>query len=128
MDELAVEIGMEPLELRERNWIKHEEFPYTTVSTLTYDSGNYEAGTARAKELFDYDGLRAEQHRRREVGDPVQLGIGISTFTEMCGLAPSRVLGALRYGAGGWEHASIPDVAHRHGGGGHRLLAARPGS
>ncbi|MGH3793709.1 MAG: xanthine dehydrogenase family protein molybdopterin-binding subunit [Pseudonocardiaceae bacterium] len=107
MDELSVELGIEPLELRELNWIKHEEFPYTTVSTLTYDSGNYEAATARATELFDYDGLRAEQRRRRETGDPVQLGIGISTFTEMCGLAPSRVLGSLRYGAGGWEHASI---------------------
>jgi aerobic carbon-monoxide dehydrogenase large subunit len=107
MDELAVELGIEPLELRERNWIKHEEFPYTTVSTLTYDSGNYEAATARAKELFDYDGLRAEQRRRREADDPVQLGIGISTYTEMCGLAPSRVLGSLSYGAGGWEHASI---------------------
>ncbi|MGQ0717624.1 MAG: xanthine dehydrogenase family protein molybdopterin-binding subunit [Pseudonocardiales bacterium] len=107
MDELAVELGIEPLELRERNWIKHEEFPYTTVSTLTYDSGNYEAATARAKELFGYDALRAEQQRRREANDPVQLGIGISTFTEMCGLAPSRVLGSLSYGAGGWEHASI---------------------
>ncbi|MQA15347.1 MAG: molybdopterin-dependent oxidoreductase [Pseudonocardiaceae bacterium] len=107
MDELAAELGMEPLELREKNWIKHEEFPYTTISTLTYDSGNYEAATARAKELFDYDGLRAEQQRRRAANDPVQLGIGISTFTEMCGLAPSRVLGSLSYGAGGWEHAAI---------------------
>ncbi|SFA90566.1 carbon-monoxide dehydrogenase large subunit [Amycolatopsis marina] len=107
MDELAAELGMDPMEVREKNWIKHEEFPYTTVSTLTYDSGNYEAATARAKELFDYDGLRAEQRRRREAGDPVQLGIGISTFTEMCGLAPSRVLGSLSYGAGGWEHAAI---------------------
>ncbi|MGH3874627.1 MAG: xanthine dehydrogenase family protein molybdopterin-binding subunit [Pseudonocardiaceae bacterium] len=107
MDELAAELGIEPLDLRELNWITHEEFPYTTVATLTYDSGNYEAATARAKELFDYDGLRAEQQRRRAAADPVQLGIGISTFTEMCGLAPSRVLGALSYGAGGWEHASI---------------------
>jgi aerobic carbon-monoxide dehydrogenase large subunit len=107
MDELAAELGIEPLELRERNWIKHDEFPYTTVSGLTYDSGNYEAATARAKELFGYDELRAEQRRRRESGDPVQLGIGISTFTEMCGLAPSRVLGSLAYGAGGWEQASI---------------------
>ncbi|MGH3672456.1 MAG: xanthine dehydrogenase family protein molybdopterin-binding subunit, partial [Pseudonocardiaceae bacterium] len=111
MDELAAELGMEPLELRERNWITHEEFPYTTVSTLTYDSGNYEAATARAKELFDYDGLRAEQRRRREAGDPVQLGIGISTYTEMCWLAPSRVLGALSYAAGGWEHATIRVLA-----------------
>ncbi|MEU5258023.1 molybdopterin cofactor-binding domain-containing protein [Amycolatopsis sp. NPDC021455] len=107
MDELAVELGMDPLELREKNWIKHEEFPFTTVCGLTYDSGNYEAATEKAKQLFDYDGLRAEQERRRASKDKVQLGIGISTFTEMCGLAPSRVLGSLDYGAGGWEYASI---------------------
>ncbi|HKA95161.1 MAG TPA: xanthine dehydrogenase family protein molybdopterin-binding subunit, partial [Streptosporangiaceae bacterium] len=107
MDELATELGMDPLALRERNWIKHEEFPYTTIATLVYDSGNYEAATARAKELFGYDELRAEQQARRESDDPVQLGIGISTFTEMCGLAPSRVVGSLRYGVGGWENATV---------------------
>jgi len=107
MDELAVELGMDPLELRERNWIKHAEFPYTTIAGLTYDSGNYEAATARAKELFGYDALRAEQAERGARGDSVRLGIGISTYTEMCGLAPSRVLGSLAYAAGGWEHASI---------------------
>ena len=107
MDDLAAELGIEPLELRERNWIKHEEFPYTTIAGLTYDSGNYEAATAKAKELFGYDELRVEQEQRRDSHDPVQLGIGISTYTEMCGLAPSRVLGSLAYGAGGWEHASI---------------------
>jgi aerobic carbon-monoxide dehydrogenase large subunit len=107
MDELAVELGIDPLEVRERNWIKHEEFPYTTLAGLTYDSGNYEAATARAKELFDYDALRAEQAERNARGDVVRLGIGISTYTEMCGLAPSRVLGSLSFGAGGWEHASI---------------------
>ena len=107
MDELAAELGMDPLQVRERNWIKHEEFPYTTIATLTYDSGNYEAATARAKELFGYDQLRKEQAERISRGDPVRLGLGVSTFTEMCGLAPSRVLGSLAYGAGGWEHASI---------------------
>jgi len=107
MDELAVEVGVDPVEIRERNWIRHEEFPFTSVCGLEYDSGNYEAATARAKELFGYDDLRAEQARRREAGDPVQLGIGVSTFTEMCGLAPSRVLGSLSYAAGGWESASI---------------------
>ncbi len=107
MDELAVELGVDPLELRKKNWIRHEEFPFTTVAGLTYDSGNYEAATARAVEMFGYDALRAEQAERRAANDPVQLGIGISTYTEMCGLAPSRVLGALRYGAGGWEHAAI---------------------
>ena len=107
MDELAAELGMDPLELRARNWIAHEQFPFTTISGLTYDSGNYEAATAKARELFEYDELRAEQQRRRASGDPVQLGIGISTYTEACGVGPSRVLGQLNLGSGGWEHASI---------------------
>jgi carbon-monoxide dehydrogenase large subunit len=107
MDELAVEIGMDPMELRRKNWIRHDEFPYTTIAGLTYDTGNYEAATDRAMELFGYDALRQEQAKRRQDNDPVQLGLGISTFTEMCGLAPSRVLGSLSYGAGGWEAASI---------------------
>jgi carbon-monoxide dehydrogenase large subunit len=107
MDDLAAELGIEPLELRARNWIAHEEFPYSTLAGLQYDSGNYEAATAKARELFRYDELRKEQSERNSRGDPVRLGIGISTFTEMCGLAPSRVLGSLSFGAGGWEHASI---------------------
>ncbi len=107
MDALASELGREPMELRQQNWITHEEFPFTTVCGLTYDSGNYEAATAKAMELFDYDGLRREQAERRERRDPIQLGIGISTFTEMCGLAPSRVLGSLNYVGGGWENAAI---------------------
>ncbi|MCO5969421.1 xanthine dehydrogenase family protein molybdopterin-binding subunit [Actinoallomurus soli] len=107
MDELANELGLDPIEVRRRNWIRHEEFPYDTISGLTYDSGNYEAATEKALRLFEYDKLRAEQADRRDRGDPVQLGIGVSTFTEMCGLAPSRVLGSLSYGAGGWEHASV---------------------
>ena len=111
MDELANELGVDPFVVREMNWITHEEFPFTTVAGLEYDSGNYEAATAKAKESFGYDALRAEQKQRRDSGDRVQLGIGVSTFTEMCGLAPSRVLGSLNYGAGGWEHASVRMLA-----------------
>ncbi len=107
MDELAVEVGVDPLEIREKNWIKHEEFPFTTVAGLEYDSGNYEVATEMAKANFGYDELRAEQKRRRESRDPVQLGIGVSTFTEMCGWAPSKLVGSLSYGAGGWEHATV---------------------
>jgi carbon-monoxide dehydrogenase large subunit len=107
MDDLAAELGMDPLELRKKNWIEHHEFPYNTISGMTYDSGNYEAATEKAVGMFDYDGLRAEQQKRRDAKDPVQLGIGISTFTEMCGLAPSRILSALKYVAGGWEHATV---------------------
>ncbi len=111
MYELANELGMEPMELRRKNWIKHEEFPFTMVAGLTYDTGNYEAATDKALELMGWDELRREQAERRERKDPVQLGLGISTFTEMCGLAPSRVLGSLAYGAGGWEAASIRMLA-----------------
>ena len=128
MDELATELGLDPLEVRERNWIKHEEFPYTTAGDLTYDSGNYEAATAKATDLFDYDALRREQQQRRTSGDPVQLGLGVSTFTEMCGLAPSRVLGSLAYGAGGWEQASIRMLPDGQGRGRHRLQRTRPGA
>ena len=107
MDELAAELGVDPLEIRAKNWITHEEFPFTSVAGLTYDSGNYEAATARAKEMFEYDALRAEQAKRRASNDPVQLGIGVSTFTEMCGWAPSKLVGSLAYGAGGWDHATV---------------------
>ncbi|MEV7005607.1 xanthine dehydrogenase family protein molybdopterin-binding subunit [Streptosporangium sp. NPDC051022] len=107
VDALAHELDLDPVEVRRRNWIAHDEFPYTTICGLTYDSGNYEAATERALALFDYDALRAEQAERRARHDPVQLGIGVSTYTEMCGLAPSRVLGSLSYGAGGWEHATV---------------------
>lgn len=111
MDELAHELGLDPMELRRKNWIEHEAFPFTTVCGLTYDSGNYEAATDKALELIGWDALRAEQAERRARQDPVQLGLGISTFTEMCGLAPSRVLGSLDYGAGGWENASVRVLA-----------------
>jgi carbon-monoxide dehydrogenase large subunit len=111
MDELAAELSMDPIELRRRNWIRHEEFPYTTVAGLTYDSGNYEAATEKALDLFRYDELRREQEERRERRDVIQLGLGASTYTEMCGLAPSRWLGEQGYVAGGWEAATVRMLA-----------------
>ena len=91
------------------------------IAGLTYDSRQLRGGHGQG------DGAVRLRRAARRAGssggpasDPVQLGIGISTFTEMCGLAPSRVLGALAYGAGGWEHGVDPDAAHRQGRGGHR--------
>ncbi|MEU5883700.1 xanthine dehydrogenase family protein molybdopterin-binding subunit [Spirillospora sp. NPDC047279] len=107
MDELAAELGLDPIELRRRNWIRHDEFPFETITGMTYDSGNYEAATDKALAMFEYDKLRAEQADRRERRDTVQLGLGTSTFTEMCGLAPSRALAQVRSAAGGWEHATV---------------------
>jgi carbon-monoxide dehydrogenase large subunit len=105
MDALAEELGMDKLELRRKNFIK--EFPATMGSGLTIDSGDYVASLDKLLELLDLDGLRAEQAQRRENGTPKQLGVGFSTYNEMCGLAPSRILGAIRYAAGGWDTATI---------------------
>ena len=105
VDALARKLGKDPVELRRLNLIS--EFPYDLASGLTIDSGDYHASLDRALEMLDYEGFRREQAERRERGDTRQLGVGFSTYIEMCGLAPSRILGALRYVAGGWEAATI---------------------
>ena len=107
MDALAREVGVDPAEIRRRNYIPPDRFPYESVAGLTYDSGDYEPTLDRALELVGYEELRAEQARRRAAGEKKHLGIGISTYVEMCGLAPSRVLASLNYAAGGWEAASV---------------------
>jgi carbon-monoxide dehydrogenase large subunit len=107
MDALAAKVGIDPLELRKRNYVSKDQFPYTAFSGLVYDSADHLAAAERAAELAGYDLVRAEQKKRRESGDPKQLGIGVSSYFEMCGLAPSRVLASLNYGAGGWEAATV---------------------
>ena len=107
MDALARKTGIDPAELRARNMIKKEQFPYEAVTGLTYDSGDHEGAPEPVQGVVDYDALRAEQTRRRESGDTKHLGIGISSYFETCGLAPSRVLASLNYSAGGWESATV---------------------
>jgi aerobic carbon-monoxide dehydrogenase large subunit len=105
VDALARKLGKDPTEIRRLNFIK--EFPATIASGLTIDSGDYEALLDKALEHVDLPALRAEQQSRRSIGDSKRLGVGFSTYVEMCGLAPSRILGAIRYGAGGWDTATI---------------------
>jgi carbon-monoxide dehydrogenase large subunit len=107
MDRLAAKMGIDPTELRRRNFIRKEQFPYTAMTGLVYDSGDHDGAMTLALELAGYDELRAEQARRRESGSTKHLGIGLSTYFEMCGLAPSRVLASLNYSAGGWESATV---------------------
>src|SRR5690606_5754282 len=107
MDALARKVGIDGAEIRRRNYIPPDKFPYESIAGLTYDSGNYEPTLDRALELVGYEDLRAEQRRRREAGDTRHLGIGLATYVEMCGLAPSRVLASLNFGAGGWEAATV---------------------
>jgi aerobic carbon-monoxide dehydrogenase large subunit len=105
MDALADELRMDRLELRRKNFIS--EFPFTLASGLTIDSGDYHASLDKLVDVLDLEALHAEQAKRRENGGTKQLGVGFSTYNEMCGLAPSRILGAIRYAAGGWEQATI---------------------
>ncbi len=111
MDALARELGMDPAEIRRRNYHQPFSEPVTSPAGLQLDSGNYGAALEKALELADYEGLRAEQRRRRERSTPVQLGIGLASYTENGGLSPSKMTAALRLGAPGWETASIRMLA-----------------
>ena len=106
IEALAAELGMDSIELRRRNFV--DEFPHTMASGLTLDSGDYHASLDRLLELLDLDAIRADQDGApRSSGDAKQIGVGFSTYNEMCGLAPSRILGAVRYAVGGWDSATI---------------------
>jgi carbon-monoxide dehydrogenase large subunit len=107
MDALAARLGIDPAEVRRRNFIAPEAFPYTSGAGLLFDSGEYERALDRALEMVGYDALRQEQRDRRAGTSTKHLGIGLSTYVEMCGLAPSRVLASLKYAAGGWEAATV---------------------
>ena len=107
MDSLATKIGIDPLELRRRNFIPTDAYPYTAWSGLEYDSGDHDAAATKAAGLVGYDDLRSRQAAQNTPDATKRLGIGVSTYFEMCGLAPSRVLASLNYSAGGWEAATV---------------------
>jgi carbon-monoxide dehydrogenase large subunit len=105
IDLLAKELGIDRIELRRRNFIS--EFPATLSSGLEICSGDCHASLDKLLDHLGLTELEAEQKARRDSGDVKQIGVGFSTYNEMCGLAPSRILGAIRYAAGGWETATI---------------------
>lgn len=100
MDMLAAELGMDPAELRRRNLITGP-FPYTTVTGLTYDSGDYLGALERALDAADYTGLRRDQEARRQRGDRLQLGIGIAPYVEITAILTPMEHGAARVEADG---------------------------
>ena len=106
MDLAAEEMGLDPVEIRRQNFIRPEAFPYPTQVALQYDSGNYEGTLNKALEMADYSDLRAQQEDRRRQ-DGKLLGIGLSTYIEACGLAPSAVVGSLGAQAGQWESGEV---------------------
>ena len=109
MDMLAGKVGVTPEEIRRRNYLGGgDAFENLEVaSTLVFDSGNYNPNLDLALNMAKLSDLRAEQQRRRDAGESKQLGIGLCTYVEICGLAPSRALAGLAYGAGGWEAGTV---------------------
>ncbi len=105
IDRYAAEIGMDPVEVRRKNLIPPFEDGHEVATTVIYDSGNYEAALDRALELVGYDDFRAEQAAARDEGR--YLGIGLSTYVEICGMAPSAVAYTLGARAGVWESALV---------------------
>jgi carbon-monoxide dehydrogenase large subunit len=95
MDIAAAELELDPAEIRRRNFLQPDQFPYTTRMRTVYDSGDYERALDEALRIADYDALRKDQAQRRARGDRVQLGIGVSAYVEITA------------GGAGGEYASV---------------------
>jgi len=100
MDLVAAELGIDPAEVRRRNFPAPSEFPFHTATGLEYDSGDYETALNKAQEISGYAALREEQKKARLEGRLI--GIGVSTYVEICALGPSQAMPA-----GGWESATV---------------------
>jgi carbon-monoxide dehydrogenase large subunit len=100
MDIAAQELKMDPAEFRLKNFPKSKEFPYTTITGLTYDSAKYQDSLDKALKLADYAGLRKRQKDGRKNGK--YYGVGVSTYVEICAIGPSAATPA-----GGWESATV---------------------
>ena len=100
MDILARELGMDPVELRRKNFIQPSQFPFTTQMGAVYDSGDYEKALDLALQKANWDQLKAERDAAKAEGRFV--GLGLSMYAEVCGLGPSSSLPT-----GGWEHSQV---------------------
>ncbi|HEX8028011.1 MAG TPA: xanthine dehydrogenase family protein molybdopterin-binding subunit, partial [Vicinamibacterales bacterium] len=100
MDMLARELDMDPAELRRKNFIKKDQFPYQTQMGAVYDSGDYDLALDAALKAADWTGLKAQRDKMRQEGRLV--GLGLAMYVEVCGLGPSSSLPT-----GGWEHGQV---------------------
>jgi carbon-monoxide dehydrogenase large subunit len=105
VDLFADRIGKDPVAVRRQNLIQRHEFPYKNAFGLTYDSGDYEGALDKALALVGYEDLRRRQAELRQEGQ--YLGIGVTTYVEICGLGPSQVAGAVGFQGGLWESADV---------------------
>ena len=105
MDAIADDLGLDAAEVRRVNFIQPEQFPYSSSTGLVYDSGDYDTTLDEALRLADYAGFAARRAASEANGK--HRGIGLSTYVEVCGLAPSAVTAAIGVGAPGWEHSTV---------------------
>ena len=107
LDQLAHELGMDRLEIRRKNFIPKEDFPAELPMGIVYDSGDYDKALDKLLEHVDVAAFRNEQEELRSRG--IYRGLGFCTYTEICGLAPTRVAGPEGFGnqAGFWESAMV---------------------
>jgi carbon-monoxide dehydrogenase large subunit len=105
VDIYARKIGMDPVEIRRKNFIPADQFPYTTATGLVYDSGNYAPALDKALKILDYPAFRRQQEEARRQGR--YLGVGVVSYLEICGLGPSQVAGAVGFGGGLYDSAII---------------------
>ena len=110
MDKTARQLGLDPAELRRRNMIGADEFPYFSPGGGVYDSGNYPAALEKALDAVGYDRLREEQQSLREQG--IYRGVGIASYIHVSGFGPSAILGILDYYTGGYEGSTIKIDPH----------------
>ncbi len=115
VDMAADEIGMDPVEIRRKNLIGADEFPYTTATGAIYDIGDFGAALDKALAAVGYDDVLAEQAERRERGDVVQLGIGVCTYVEITAGAMWKEYGALEIEDDGTITARVGTSAHGQG-------------
>ena len=104
-DICAADMGLDPAEIRRRNFIPVDAFPYQTPVVQCYDSGDYPAALDKAMELADYSGFSARAEEAKSRGK--LRGIGLSSYVEACGIAPSAAVGQLGAGVGLWESAQV---------------------
>lgn len=105
IDKCAHELGMNPLELRRKNFIKPDQFPYAAAAGLEYDTGNYHALVDKLEELADLSGFDAR--RKATAANGKMRGLGVNTYIEACGIAPSNLVGVLGSRVGLYDAATV---------------------
>ncbi|MEQ9163178.1 MAG: xanthine dehydrogenase family protein molybdopterin-binding subunit, partial [Ilumatobacter fluminis] len=115
VDQAAHQLGIDPIELREKNLLTDDVFPFQTLTGPEYDTGSYRMPLREAARLIGYDRLRAEQQQRREAGDTVQLGVGVATYVEITGGGGGDEFGKLEVHPDGTATVSCGTLSHGQG-------------